>query len=166
VDVSTITDTTADEALLRIEVPANRYDLLSVEGLVLALRVFIGADPALPRFTAAPPQTRMVVHREVLDVRPVVVCAVIRGIHYTPKSFASFIDLQVRAKESTQALQVPALHTDPLSFTGQTASNHREETLVGVDRDARSGPRAFAVQLRGARSAGHQVCAAAWHRRR
>lgn len=32
----------ADEVVYKIEIPANRYDLLCVEGLSQALRVFLG----------------------------------------------------------------------------------------------------------------------------
>jgi phenylalanyl-tRNA synthetase beta chain len=31
-----------DEIIYRIEIPSNRYDLLCIEGLVQALRVFLG----------------------------------------------------------------------------------------------------------------------------
>lgn len=90
----------SEETLLRIEVAANRYDLLCVEGLVLALRSFLGldADPAcelpLPRFVAKKPTTRMTVDASVLEVRPVIMCAIVRNIAFTERSFASFIDMQ------------------------------------------------------------------------
>ena len=42
------------EVLYKIEVPANRYDLLCVEGLALALRVFLGIiEP--PKFAISMP---------------------------------------------------------------------------------------------------------------
>ena len=34
----------SDEIIYKIEIPANRYDLLCVEGLVKALRIFLGLD--------------------------------------------------------------------------------------------------------------------------
>ena len=35
-----------DKVIFRIEVPANRYDLLCTEGIATALRVFLGLEPA------------------------------------------------------------------------------------------------------------------------
>eukprot|EP00727_Mastigamoeba_balamuthi_P000842 m51a1_g10755 putative phenylalanine--trna ligase beta subunit (600) ;mRNA; f:382544-385979 len=83
----------SEEILYKIEVPANRYDLLSVEGLGRALAVFRGhAKPVTYRTT--PATTRMVIRPEVLGVRKFIVCAILRGIKFTPRSYRSFIDLQ------------------------------------------------------------------------
>jgi len=90
----------SEETLLRIEVAANRYDLLCVEGIALALRSFLNldADPKcelpLPKFVAKKPTTRMTVDPSVLDVRPVIMCAIVRNVKFTERSFASFIDMQ------------------------------------------------------------------------
>src|SRR4051794_25549995 len=45
----------------KIDVPANRYDLLCFEGLSRALRVFLGKE-APPKFILNEPSTRVVVH--------------------------------------------------------------------------------------------------------
>lgn len=45
-----------DAELLRFEIPANRYDLLSVEGLASSLGVYIGTK-SLPVFSLRPPHT-------------------------------------------------------------------------------------------------------------
>ncbi|KAL6007385.1 hypothetical protein ACLOJK_032882 [Asimina triloba] len=39
-----------EEVIYKIDVPANRYDLLCLEGLVLALRIFVGSDK-IPKYT-------------------------------------------------------------------------------------------------------------------
>lgn len=44
----------ADRVIYKIEVPANRYDLLCLEGLTIALRVFMGAE-SMPIYHVAPP---------------------------------------------------------------------------------------------------------------
>ena len=42
---------------LKIEVGANRYDLLCIEGIALALNVFNGKQ-TLPQFQIAPPKSK------------------------------------------------------------------------------------------------------------
>jgi phenylalanyl-tRNA synthetase beta chain len=82
----------------KIEIPANRYDLLCVEGIARALRVFLQIDPAGPVFVVAPPASgtplQIIQTAATKEVRPFVVGAVLRGVTFTPESFASFIDLQ------------------------------------------------------------------------
>eukprot|EP01127_Copromyxa_protea_P001282 TRINITY_DN11313_c0_g1_i1.p1 TRINITY_DN11313_c0_g1~~TRINITY_DN11313_c0_g1_i1.p1 ORF type:complete len:605 (+),score=156.66 TRINITY_DN11313_c0_g1_i1:45-1859(+) len=80
----------------KIEVGANRYDLLCIEGLARAFRYFLGKDKDLPIYKTIQPATpqKMVINESVLSVRPVVVCAVLRGIKFTPESYDSFIALQ------------------------------------------------------------------------
>ena len=41
---------------LKIEIPANRYDMLCFEGIALNLRVFLGLQK-LPKWTLSPPQS-------------------------------------------------------------------------------------------------------------
>ena len=88
-----------DKVIFRIEVPANRYDLLCTEGIATALRVFLGLEPA-PTFTVTPPVVEITASREVLLVRPFVVAAVLRNISFTPATYASFIELQERLHQN------------------------------------------------------------------
>ncbi|XVE58892.1 hypothetical protein DITRI_Ditri04bG0205300 [Diplodiscus trichospermus] len=86
-----------DEVIYKIEVPANRYDLLCLEGLAQALRVFNGQEK-IPRYTVAniskESMLKMHVKKETSLIRPFVVCAVLRGITFDEASYNSFIDLQ------------------------------------------------------------------------
>jgi len=82
----------------KIDIPANRYDLLCYEGIVRALRVFLGKDP-VPEYTvdnsaAGGGLQEMRVTDAVAGVRPVVVCAVLRNLSFDERSYQSFIDLQ------------------------------------------------------------------------
>ncbi|KAH9179855.1 phenylalanyl-tRNA synthetase subunit beta [Lactarius sanguifluus] len=105
----------AERPQLKIEIPANRYDLLCIEGIARALRVFLGKDKApdyrlvhptggqsLIEVTVAP-EVRM--HRPFLSclalrasqtaqIRPYFGCAVLRNVKFTQRSYDSFIDLQ------------------------------------------------------------------------
>nr|CAB3463946.1 unnamed protein product [Digitaria exilis] len=86
-----------DEVIYKIEVAANRYDLLCLEGLARALRVFIGTE-AIPVFRVSSiPHGSMIqmhVKPQTSQIRPHVVCAVLRGVTFDEARYNSFIDLQ------------------------------------------------------------------------
>eukprot|EP01091_Cochliopodium_minus_P015102 TRINITY_DN5284_c0_g1_i1.p1 TRINITY_DN5284_c0_g1~~TRINITY_DN5284_c0_g1_i1.p1 ORF type:complete len:610 (+),score=213.61 TRINITY_DN5284_c0_g1_i1:262-2091(+) len=82
-----------EEILYKIDVPANRYDLLCIEGLVRALRIFIGKEDP-PKYTTTPSKVTIKATKEVKKVREVVVCAVLRNIKFDQERYNSFIDLQ------------------------------------------------------------------------
>lgn len=84
----------SDAITYKIDMPANRYDLLCVEGLSRALRIFLG-DMEAPVYTKTEPILTMTVHTESTNqIRPFVVCAVLRGLAFDEHRYASFIDLQ------------------------------------------------------------------------
>jgi phenylalanyl-tRNA synthetase beta chain len=85
----------SDAELYKFDIPANRYDLVCAEGIALALRVFLGRQ-ALPAWHCVLPAhpLHFTVDRSMLAYRPVLVCAVLRGVAFTPARYASFIDLQ------------------------------------------------------------------------
>lgn len=85
----------SEEILYRIDIPANRYDLLCLEGLVSGLLVF--------QEKRAPPQYSLKKYEDchslhltpaTAQIRPYAVAAVLRGIKFTKESYDSFIDLQ------------------------------------------------------------------------
>jgi len=82
--------------IYKIEVPANRYDLLCMEGLVMGLLIFQQKCTA-PVFRRVTPDNMLEVYTRpaTADVRPFVIGAVLRGITMTPDRYQSFIDLQV-----------------------------------------------------------------------
>lgn len=88
----------SDEVLYKIDVPANRYDLLCVEGIVRALRVFLGeADaPAFAVVAATDEQasTMTVIKPHVDTIRPFVVCAILRDVVFDDARYHSFLELQ------------------------------------------------------------------------
>ncbi|KAL6585259.1 hypothetical protein OROMI_004548 [Orobanche minor] len=92
-----------EEVIYKIEVPANRYDLLCLEGLSQALRIFAGLDP-IPIYTVANISNkfmlRMHVKRETSQIRPYVVCAVLRSVKFDEARYNSFIDLQDRLHQN------------------------------------------------------------------
>ncbi|KAL8471321.1 hypothetical protein ACS0TY_028833 [Phlomoides rotata] len=92
-----------EEVIYKIEVPANRYDLLCLEGLAQALRVFNGVD-TIPAYKVASiskeSMLKMHVKLETSEVRPFVVCAVLRGVTFDEARYNSFIDLQDRLHQN------------------------------------------------------------------
>mmetsp|Transcript_32995 Transcript_32995/g.83761 ORF Transcript_32995/g.83761 Transcript_32995/m.83761 type:complete len:629 (-) Transcript_32995:143-2029(-) len=83
--------------IYKVDIPANRYDLLCVEGVVRALSIFKGTlkTPVYQLSQKAPvANMRMTVHASVAQIRPFVVCAVLRGVTFNQDRYQSFIDLQ------------------------------------------------------------------------
>ncbi|KXZ43211.1 hypothetical protein GPECTOR_97g749 [Gonium pectorale] len=87
----------SEEVIYKIDIPANRYDMLCVEGIARALNIFRGTQ-ASPEYRMADMAGRaplqMVVKAETALVRPFVVCAVLRGVKFDAARYNSFIDLQ------------------------------------------------------------------------
>lgn len=86
---------TDERPQLKIDIPANRYDLLCHEGIVRALRVFLGKDP-LPNYRLSEPadMITMTLTPETAQIRPFFVGAVLRGVKFTQDRYDHFIDLQ------------------------------------------------------------------------
>ncbi|XP_012269008.2 phenylalanine--tRNA ligase beta subunit [Athalia rosae] len=86
----------SEEVIYRIDIPANRYDLLCLEGLVNGILVFLEKNP-LPRYTAISPKHRMeqiIVKENTQRIRRYVVGAILRDVTLTKDSYNSLIDLQ------------------------------------------------------------------------
>jgi phenylalanyl-tRNA synthetase beta chain len=114
---ASVAESKAEEIIYKIDVPANRYDLLCVEGIARALKIFIGGMQP-PRFVSLPPPSsgrlEMRVTAAVASVRPVVVCACLRNITFTRASYNSFIELQVAR---TACTSLPRLTSYRISCT-------------------------------------------------
>jgi len=143
----------------KIDVPANRYDLLCFEGLARALRVFLGKE-APPKFILNDPANKVVVHPSTRSVRPFVTCAILRNVTFTPDSYQSFLDLQDHLHRNicrrrtlvsvgTHDMDAPvafpvryeALPRDSFKFNHLFAENDQELTGRGVLDEFKSDPR-------------------------
>ncbi|KAK1168452.1 phenylalanine--tRNA ligase beta subunit-like [Acipenser oxyrinchus oxyrinchus] len=120
----------SDVILYKIDVPANRYDLLCLEGLVRGLQVFKERTEA-PRYKRVNPvdgePQRLIITEETARVRPHAVAAVLRNITFTKDRYESFIELQEK------------LHQNVC----------RKRTLVAIgthDLDTISGPFTFTAK--------------------
>ncbi|EAU84893.2 phenylalanyl-tRNA synthetase subunit beta [Coprinopsis cinerea okayama7 len=89
----------AERPQLKIEIPANRYDLLCIEGISRALNVFLGRAEA-PKYRLVYPKggeselLTTTIDPATAQIRPLFACAVLRNVKFTPRSYASFMDLQ------------------------------------------------------------------------
>ncbi|KAL8720613.1 MAG: hypothetical protein Q9225_002549 [Loekoesia sp. 1 TL-2023] len=82
---------------LKIEIPANRYDMLCFEGISLMLNIFRGKRASPGYRLVAPPKGELQVFnvdKETSRIRPYVSGAVLRNIKFTKESYDSFIALQ------------------------------------------------------------------------
>jgi phenylalanyl-tRNA synthetase beta chain len=86
----------SEDILYKIEVAANRYDLLCVEGLALALRTFLNLEE-FPKFeikNVQNPINELHVESTVNEVRPHCCAAILRNIKFTQESLIGFMELQ------------------------------------------------------------------------
>ncbi|XP_061639197.1 phenylalanine--tRNA ligase beta subunit isoform X3 [Phyllopteryx taeniolatus] len=120
----------SDVVLYKIDVPANRYDLLCLEGLVRGLQVFKNKLEA-PRYRRVSPISgdpqKLVITKETAVVRPYAVAAVLRNITFTQERYDSFIELQEKLhqnicrKRSLVAIGTHDLNTisGPFTYTAK-----------------------------------------------
>ncbi|KAF2648707.1 phenylalanyl-tRNA synthetase [Lophiostoma macrostomum CBS 122681] len=82
---------------LKIEIPANRYDMLCFEGIAMNLRVFLQKEK-LPKWTLSPPPSgkleTLTIDEETSRVRPLCSGVILRNIKFTQERYDSFIALQ------------------------------------------------------------------------
>ena len=94
----------SDEILYKIEIPANRYDLLCEEGLGRALSIFLEKQ-STPTFSIDNSHVnnnllKIVVKKETSQIRKFVVGAVLRNITFTQDSYKNFMDLQEKLHQN------------------------------------------------------------------
>lgn len=95
-DEDTTNDCVGDERpQLKIEIPANRYDMLCIEGIAQALNEFLGSKSA-PNFTLKPetPQITLTIKESTEGIRSYAAAAILRGVQFDERRYASFIALQ------------------------------------------------------------------------
>ncbi|KAL1989344.1 hypothetical protein VTN96DRAFT_106 [Rasamsonia emersonii] len=91
-----IVDGKQEPPQLKIEIPANRYDLLCFEGISLMLNIFLGRK-SLPNYRLVPPQGELetiIVKEDTARIRPYVSGAILRNVTFDQARYDSFIALQ------------------------------------------------------------------------
>lgn len=82
-----------EEPELKIDIGANRYDLLCIEGIAQSLNEYLGRAET-PKYKLLPPTTKLFIDKSSEQVRPYAAAAILRGITFNEKNYASFIALQ------------------------------------------------------------------------
>ncbi|OAF66187.1 hypothetical protein A3Q56_06102 [Intoshia linei] len=98
--ISNISNIKDEEKIYKIETPANRFDLLSVEGLAAALSYFMGKPTDRHIVLKKEKMSVIQVDSSVESIRPFVVGAIMRNVVFNPENYKSFIDLQDKLHSS------------------------------------------------------------------
>ncbi len=77
-----------------VEFFPNRPDLFSAEGVARTLRQFLDIEPGLASYAVEKSGIDMTVEASVLDVRPYIVCGVVRNLHFDSRGIESLMLLQ------------------------------------------------------------------------
>lgn len=87
----------SDDVIYKVEIPANRYDLLCIEGLTRALLIFQN-KLKIPKYDLADVEASKLIQitncKETKEIRPHLVCAILRDVKFNKEIYNSFIDLQ------------------------------------------------------------------------
>lgn len=83
-----------DAEYMDVEFFPNRPDLFSVEGVSRALKQFLELEPGLNTYTVEKSGIEMVVDPSVLEVRPYIVCGVVRHLQFDSMVIESLMLLQ------------------------------------------------------------------------
>lgn len=88
--------TSGEFVVYKIDIPANRYDILCMEGFARAIRIFEGRQktPVFNKVNVGAAAQKMVCKASTAAIRPFVACAVLRGVTFDKRKYKSFIDLQ------------------------------------------------------------------------
>jgi phenylalanyl-tRNA synthetase beta chain len=94
---STKPEDVAQPPQLKIEIPANRYDMLCFEGIAMNLKVFL-EQQTLPKWSVTAPKDGQMqvleIKKETEQIRPLCSGVILRGIEFTQERYDSFIALQ------------------------------------------------------------------------
>ncbi|XP_066137221.1 phenylalanine--tRNA ligase beta subunit isoform X3 [Saccopteryx bilineata] len=129
----------SDVVLYKIDVPANRYDLLCLEGLVRGLQVFKERikPPVYKRVMPKGEIQKLIITEETAKIRPYAVAAVLRNIKFTKDRYDSFIELQEKLHQNIcrkRALVAIGTHdldtlSGPFTYTAKRPSDIKFKPL-------------------------------------
>ncbi len=84
----------AEEEYVDVEFFPDRPDLYSAEGVARAMRGFLGIETGLAEYSVEKGPIVLQVDESVLGVRPVIGCAVVRGLSFSDEAIESLMGLQ------------------------------------------------------------------------
>lgn len=84
----------AEEEYVDVEFFPDRPDLYSAEGVARAMQGFLGLKTGLVEYEVKPGPIVLKVDESVKSVRPIIGCAVVRGLSFTSEAIESLMGLQ------------------------------------------------------------------------
>jgi len=84
----------AEEEYVDVEFFPDRPDLYSPEGVARAMQGFLGIKTGLVSYSVSPGSVVVQVEESVKSVRPLIGCAVVRGLEFTNEAIESLMGLQ------------------------------------------------------------------------
>jgi phenylalanyl-tRNA synthetase beta chain len=84
----------AEEDYVDVEFFPDRPDLYCSEGVARALKGFLGIRPGLPEYRVHPGPIALEVDDSVKGVRPIIGCAIVRGLEFSDPAIESLMNLQ------------------------------------------------------------------------
>ncbi|KAJ3298168.1 hypothetical protein HK104_011089 [Borealophlyctis nickersoniae] len=134
----------SDKPIYRIDIPANRYDMLCVEGISRALKAYLETEKA-PEYKVVMPEKgklhKLHVKPETGAIRPYVVAAILRDVTFDQSRYDSFIELQ--DKLHNNICRLVREYCRLLSIFRVLKESNRKRTLVAIgthDLDTIEGP--------------------------
>ena len=85
---------------LKLEIPHNRPDMLSPEGVARALKGFLGLEVGPPRYRLPASGVTVEVDRSVKPIRPLIAAGVVAGVELTDEIVASLMQVQEKLHAS------------------------------------------------------------------
>ena len=84
-----------EQKVFKVEVPANRIDLLCIEGLAQAIGEYLKIKPSIEYKRIDPINKQQIIAKEnTKKIRPFVIGGILRNIRFTAANYNSFITLQ------------------------------------------------------------------------
>jgi len=114
------------EGLMSVEIgDTNRPDLWNIEGLVRALRDFLGIEKGLKRYAVGKPIVEIHVDKRLKDIRPYIGCSIVKDVKLTDTVIRGLMHLQDKLDQTygrnrqrtSIGLYDFSLITPPLSYT-------------------------------------------------
>ncbi len=84
----------AEEEYVDVEFFPDRPDLYSAEGVARSMRGFLGLETGLAEYSVEKGPIVLQVDESILGVRPVIGCAVVRGLSFSDEAIESLMGLQ------------------------------------------------------------------------
>jgi phenylalanyl-tRNA synthetase beta chain len=85
---------------LQVEITSDRPDLLSASGLARVLKGVFEVEIGLQKFDVEPSGIKCTVDPSVLDIRPYIVCGVVKNVHLTDALVRQMIQLQEKIHDT------------------------------------------------------------------